>query len=681
MANAIESLFVELGLDSTEFDAGLDRASQALAQVGKDLEGAGSTVDKVADTFEKGGEAIESAAADASKAVKNIGTTSQGITGVVGRAMDDLQQSVGDAAKMFGMLFGPIVAAFAGGQILSNLSQMGEELSILSDRTGVSVEKIDAWAKANRDAGGSADAFKGALESWTVEQGRSADEFFRLGESVKGMNDTQASYFLQSMGLSQEAAAVFTKFKDTADEAAASYAGVAMTKEQAERAREMNILWRRFTDQVQALGNMLAVTVLPIINAVLDALGEGMAFLNRHSRAVKMVLAAIAALVGGAYLKSILGAVGGFSQLFATLKSGGGIVALVAKGFTALKAAILANPLVAVIAAVTALVAIFEDLFAFLKGEGSAFAGLLHWLGLTDKQILAVRNGILDFFDFLGGIPDKVVAVFETAGEIVTRFGRGISRLWESFDMGRAVEAVKEGFAAIGEFFANLGKKVGDALSSVLASVVSFGQSVKDAIVTGVSDALAWMREAFLAFFGKVGEWVSSALDVGGKIKEKVGSAVDSVASFFGFGGDEPEQKVSEAPQSSAPAAKGKKPYRYFDYVRGKFVGQDGQLYSADEIHGTSQVPRSEVELPPGLQAIFGNATSGPAAAGVITTQSASKGSKGVENNMQITVENNIQTSADPQAVGEAVGKSMDSAFAKRNRMLVNAQTGVVQKG
>ncbi len=681
MANAIESLFVELGLDSTEFDAGLDRASQALAQVGKDLEGAGSTVDKVADTFKKGGEAIESAAVDASKAVKNIGTTSQGITGVVGRAMNDLQKSIGGAAKVFGTIFGPIIASFAGGQILSNLSQMGEELSTLSERTGVSVEKIDAWAKANRDAGGSADAFKGALESWTVEQGRSADEFFRLGESVKGMTDTQASYFLQSMGLSQEAAAVFTKFKDTADEAAASYAGVAMTKEQAERAREMNILWRRFTDQVQALGNMLAVTVLPVVNAVLDALGEGMAFLNRHSRAVKMVLAAVAALVGGAYLKSVLGAVGGFSQLFATLKSGGGIVALVAKGFAALKAAILANPLVAVIAAVTALVAVFEDLFAFLKGEGSAFAGLLHWLGLTDKQILAVRNGILDFFEFLGGIPDKVVAVFETAGEIVTRFGRGISRLWESFDMGKAVEAVKEGFAAIGEFFANLGKKVGDALSSALASVVSFGQSVKDAIVTGVSDALAWMREAFLAFFGKVGEWVSSALDVGGKIKEKVGSAVDSVASFFGFGDDEPEQKVSEAPQSSASAAKGKKPYRYFDYVKGKFVGQDGQLYSADEIHGTSQVPRSEVELPPGLQAIFGNATYGPAAAGVITTQSASKGSKGVENNMQITVENNIQTSADPQAVGEAVGKSMDSAFAKRNRMLVNAQTGVVQKG
>lgn len=681
MANAIESLFVELGLDSTEFDAGLDRASQALAQVGKDLESAGISVDKVADTFEKGGEAIESAAADASKAVKNIGTTSQGITGVVGRAMDDLQKSVGGAAKIFGTIFGPIIAAFAGGQILSNLSQMGEELSILSERTGVSVEKIDAWAKANRDAGGSADAFKGALESWTVEQGRSADEFFRLGESVKGMNDTQASYFLQSMGLSQEAAAVFTKFKDTADEAAASYAGVAMTKEQAERAREMNILWRRFTDQVQALGNMLAVTVLPVVNTVLDVLGEGMAFLNRHGRAVKMVLATVAALIGGAYLKSVLGAVGGFSQLFATLKSGGGIVALVAKGVAALKAAILANPLVAVIAAVTALVAVFEDLFAFLKGEGSAFAGLLHWLGLTDKQILAVRNGILDFFEFLGGIPDKVVAVFETAGEIVTRFGRGISRLWDSFDMGKAVEAVKEGFAAIGEFFADLGNKVGEALSSALASVMSFGQSVKDAIVSGVSDALAWMRDAFLAFFGKVGEWVSLALDVGGKIKEKVGSAVDSVASFFGFGDDEPEQKVSEAPQSSAPAAKGKKPYRYFDYVRGKFVGQDGQLYSADEIHGTSQVPRSEVELPPGLQAIFGNATSGPAAAGVITTQSASKGSKGVENNMQITVENNIQTSADPQAVGEAVGKSMDSAFAKRNRMLVNAQTGVVQKG
>ena len=81
------------------------------------------------------------------------------------------------------------------------------------------------------------------------------------------------------------------------------------------------------------------------------------------------------------------------------------------------------------------------------------------------------------------------------------------------------------------------------------------------------------------------------------------------------------------------------------------------------------------------MQAIFGGGSTGAAASGVITAQASSKGKAGVENNMQITVENNINTSADPEAVGEAVGKSMDSAFAKRNRMLVNAQTGVVQKG
>ena len=42
-------------------------------------------------------------------------------------------------------------------------------------------------------------------------------------------------------------------------------------------------------------------------------------------------------------------------------------------------------------------------------------------------------------------------------------------------DMGKAVEAVKEGLDAIGEFFANLGKKVGDALSSALSAAMSFG--------------------------------------------------------------------------------------------------------------------------------------------------------------------------------------------------------------
>ena len=519
--SAIEQLFVEIGLDSTELQVGLDKASQAIGQVGNSLEATGSTADKLADTFAKSGDVIEAAAGDASQAVKTIGNTSRGVAGMVGQAMDGIQKSIGNVASVATQLFAPFIAAFAGGQLFSNFSQMGEELSNLSDRTGVAVEKIDAWAKANRDAGGSAEAFKGALESWTVDQGRSAEEFFRLGESVKGMTDTQASFFLQSMGLSQDAAAVFTKFKDTADEAAASYAGVAMTKEQAERAREMNILWRRFTDQVQALGNILAVTVLPVVNAVLDVIGDGLGFITKHARAVQFVLGAIGVLVGGAYLKSVIGLTGGFTKLFGTLKSGGAILAALQKGFMALKAAMLANPIAVVIAAVTALVLVFEDLFAFLKGEGSAFAGLLHWLGLTDKQIAAVRKGILDFFEFLAGIPDKVVAVFETAVEIVTRFGRGISRLWESFDMSKAVEAVKEGLDAIGEFFANLGKKVGDALSSALSAAMSFGQSVKDAIVTGVSDALAWMREAFLSFFGKVGEWVASALDVGGKVKEK----------------------------------------------------------------------------------------------------------------------------------------------------------------
>ena len=681
MAQAIEQLFVEIGLDSTELQVGLDKASQAIGQVGDSLEVTGSTADKLADTFAKSGDVIEAAAGDAAQAVKTIGNTSRGVAGMVGQAMDGIQKSIGNVASVATQLFAPFIAAFAGGQLFSNFSQMGEELSNLSDRTGVAVEKIDAWAKANRDAGGSAEAFKGALESWTVDQGRSAEEFFRLGESVKGMTDTQASFFLQSMGLSQDAAAVFTKFKDTADEAAASYAGVAMTKEQAERAREMNILWRRFTDQVQALGNILAVTVLPVVNAVLDVIGDGLGFITKHARAVQFVLGAIGVLVGGAYLKSVIGLTGGFTKLFGTLKSGGAILAALQKGFLALKAAMLANPIAVVIAAVTALVLVFEDLFAFLQGEGSAFAGLLHWLGLTDKQIAAVRKGILDFFEFLAGIPDKVVAVFETAVEIVTRFGRGISRLWESFDMGKAVEAVKEGLDAIGEFFANLGEKVGDALSSALSAAMSFGQSVKDAIVTGVSDALAWMREAFLSFFGKVGEWVASALDVGGKVREKVSGAIDSVASFFGFGDDESESEpVPETPQSKK-ATQGKKSYRYFDYEKGKFVGTDGQLYTADEIHGTAPGAAPEVELPPGLQAIFGGGSTGSAASGVITAQASSKGKAGVENNMQITVENNINTSADPESVGEAVGKSMDSAFAKRNRMLVNAQTGVVQKG
>ena len=71
-----------------------------------------------------------------------------------------------------------------------------------------------------------------------------------------------------------------------------------------------------------------------------------------------------------------------------------------------------------------------------------------------------------------------------------------------------------------------------------------------------------------------------------------------------------------------------------------------------------------------------------PVANGAIAAiRQKSERAGGITNDMKVTVENHIQTTADPQAVGQAVSVGVDRALTRSNRNLVNAQTGVVQKG
>ena len=126
----------------------------------------------------------------------------------------------------------------------------------------------------------------------------------------------------------------------------------------------MNIRWRQFTDQAQALANMLGVTVLPVVNKVLKVIGDGVAFIREHSRAVKLVLAGVGAVLAATYGRSIFQAITASSTFFKVLKSGQGIMA-------ALNATMLANPVAVVTAAVVALALAFDDLFAFIRGGNS----------------------------------------------------------------------------------------------------------------------------------------------------------------------------------------------------------------------------------------------------------------------------------------------------------------------
>lgn len=655
MLNNENGLFFELGIDSKKLLEGLDRAAKSINDFeGRATEGfrlvanglneferkmreAFEPIDQIAIQFSKSGLIAGKVSNEVAERILDIGTTSQKAALTAGRAFDSIESKLGGLGLLLKTLFAPIAAAFAGGRLAQNFSQMGEELSVLSERTGVAVEKIDAWAKANRDAGGSAEAFKDALQQWTIETGRGADEFFKMGEHVKGMTDVQARYFMRAMGLSQEASAIFIKHKDAADKVAKSYRSVAFTKEQAENARRMNILWRQFTNTAQSLANTIAVAVLPVVNKVLSVLSDGLAFLNEHSRAVKILLGGLGAVIAGTYLRKILALIGGLKGLFATVKAGTTIVA-------AFNAVLMANPLGVVIAAVAALGLAIDDLMSFLEGGGSLFGDFMRWIGFSDRQINEFRKNLGNFLSAIASIP------------------------------GQIADAIASIFGFFGDVYS--------AATSTFEKVRSVIANIPRAIVEGIPKALSWLKEKLKSLLGGFGSLVSEFFsddEEGGDKGDDKGNQRPSRIKWENYqddGIEYPDDEEQEIPRSV-------KVNRTQTVLNKSAVRESHE--SVDRRINEKLIKHLLLSSPQPVAAqLIGEISMPqmPVANGAIAAiRQKSERSGGITNDMKVTVENHIQTTADPQAVVQAVSAGVDRALTRSNRNLVNAQTGVVQKG
>lgn len=667
MANAIDKLVISLGLDSGDLHEGLQRASQAIADFGKRVSADGQSLDRLAVSASKSGLLINGVSDEVAERVMAIGTAGQKSALVLGRAMDGISERIGKVGTLLRGVMGPVLAAFAGGTVLSNLSQMGESLSVLSERTGVAVDKIDAWAKANRDAGGSEEAFRSALEQWTVDQGRSADDFFRMGESVKGMSQQQAAYFMRAMGLSQDAAAVFTKFTDKAADAAKAYQGMAMTPEQAKLAREMNIRWRQFTDQAQSLGNMLAVTVLPIVNKVLKAIGDGVVFVQKHSRALKLILGGLGAVLASTYGQSLLKAITTTSTFFKVLKSGQGVMA-------ALNATMLANPIGVVVALVVALGLAIDDLCAFLQGGNSLLGQFLGFIGFSGDQVEAFQKNLGSFLSAIGRIPQNIVSAMKSAWEEIASIGKWFADLVPSIDLSSLGTVLQAGIL--------------EPLKALVRGVFAIFDGIEDfftdlpmRVAGAIGNAVSSIGEAFKAFIDHLGDWIADAFNVGDRVKDAVSGAIKSVqkgvrdalggvADFFGLG-DENDAQSTDGQGAGSPT-----PTRKADDLMDELAKSRRAVDLAAQPSERGAILDRLGDAIGGFFGASGNQASGAIAASQAKTSSA----PAVSNQMEMNVTNNIQTSGSPEEVGKAVGGAMDSALSRRNRMLVSVQSGVISK-
>lgn len=710
MADGIlENLMIRIGLDVAEMQAGLRSVSAAIERVSATAESSSDSIDRIAATASKTSIVVGRASDDVADRIMEIGTAGQKAALTVSRAMDTIGAKASGVTNILKSLGGPLLAAFAGQKLFQQFSQGGDALAKLSDRLGMSAQKIDAWAKANEDAGGSQEAFKGALENFILTTGKGEEEFFRMGEHIKGLNQRQAEWFLKTQGLSADSAAVFLKYRDSAKDAAKAFEGVAMTDEQVKIAREFNRQWKWFTNQASSLGGILMTVVMPVMTKVLKVLSDGVRFLSEHSKGIKLLGGMVAAVFGASYLKSVLGASKAFTVLMNVVKGGMPVM----KGFNAIVAM---NPVGATIAAVVALGLALDDLFAFLRGGNSLIGKFLSWLGLSDKQIDNLRKRIVA----LGEIPEHIANQFKAGWQEIKATVSGFANLINFEGLAKSTkefwEGMKVGASMIGSFIAAPFKM----LVKVMDGIEKFFTGLPSAISGGFDAFAKHLYESFLAIFiTPIKDAIASIFDIDfGKVadtaKGMADKAVGKVKSFFGFGDDdekkeEPKQQAKTKMSNpktdqddfnaryeaylnqqmdeeerrafgqpeSPPPRNAELSNRQLDYMKSLFTGR-GQN-SAEDFEYINKMLQansvnSAIQMSPEMAGVY------PAGALAASTANANNQPQ-VKNNLRVTVETHIQTDADPQAVGEAVSQGVNRAMMRGKDLIANAATGVVQKG
>ena len=355
----------------------------------------------------------------------------------------------------------PVAALLGVGTLFNNFSKEGERLLTLSDRINVGVNALDAWGKANKEADGSAEAFQSALDAWTSKAGQSAESFFTLGKRIQGLSRAQAEHYLTTMGVSKEASRVFVKYRDSAQSAAEAMKGVSMTREQAESAAKFNELWRKLTYTIQTFANQILVFVVPVLNTFVKTLTTAFDFISKHATFFKILIGSLAALLGGRYLLSVVGA----------MKAMGGFVAVVkaaVAGAKAFSAALLANPLGMVVAAVVALSLALDDLYAFTTKGQSAFEKFLKWVGVSDATIESIRDSLKSFCEWIVAIPERIANAF-------SGIGKTFKSLWNLiFGDGSKEEFKNDVESLFDNMFLGIPSKVKAFVTEPLDKAVSF---------------------------------------------------------------------------------------------------------------------------------------------------------------------------------------------------------------
>lgn len=415
-------------------------------------------------------------------------------------------------------IMGGMVAGLAGlgagmsAFIQSNLSAV-DVMGDLASRTGVTIESIQKLGYVAQLNGASVEAMNSTLESLTQKIGLASrggemelkkltNEFGALGISVKKSdgsikNAEELIYDLQGafskLNLStQEKAGILSKLGidktmiDTlslSSEAMKEFTGASeifgiVTAEQAEQAGKFNDGIDTMLMSVKAISMQLALAFAPKMN---DIIGSFMEFLKANKELIKNGL--------GKLMDIISGSIGAIVNL---VKFVGNIIDVTIGWENALKIlgvaliwfnrALLTSPITWIVAGITAIILIIDDLtVAFEGGESAIRDFFLEWFGWdivptlkalveTFKSVFGTIKTILtDIFAF---IENGFSYTISLAGSIV----RGVISFFSD-----TISIIKTVFTF--DFISSGANNMVEKVSSIISKLPTFFNSVWNSIV------------------------------------------------------------------------------------------------------------------------------------------------------------------------------------------------------
>lgn len=422
--------------------------------------------------------------ADTSKAAGGVNKTRQSTDELVDSLKDaDKQASTtGQGMAMFAAkALGALSAALSVGSAISGALGRAEDIAAIertSNALGIAIEDVDAFGQAMVRLGGDAQGARDSLTDMAesigealqdVESGR-AKTFSALGVSLKGVNGQainategllrvadavagmskgEAVFRIKELGITDNRTveALLKGRKELERLIGVQKQANPLTKEQVERARQLNETLGNWRGAVRGASSQFFDMLIPALTKALEWLTKIVDWAAEHKDFVVGFFVAVAAIVASVYLPAMIAA--GAATLAATWP----ILAIGA----------------AIAAAAIAFALIYDDIMNFIDGNDSMIGQIFENYPIIKDMIF----GLIDAFKTMG---TAVAAVFEFIGA-----------MWKlQFDfIMKGVDMVRNGLASVGDFLgiggdtgiaeanAQMGAASANPLNGVSSSAIS----------------------------------------------------------------------------------------------------------------------------------------------------------------------------------------------------------------